>query len=236
MLASAIVELEAHPHETELLRTGTIFREIQCAASYGPNYPADLKQLAKAAIEDDSALESLKQAILDRNPGAAAQLGTTQAVDLISGGVKVNALPEQTHFVVNHRIAEHRCAVSSCFTRSTIISSFSPSLSSVLDLQTRTIKILVPVAERYNLTLTAFGKNVTAGTDTGGHIALSDAFGTGLNPSPMTPTGQSPPFSLLAGTIVSAFQSSPAYKNSSVVVQPSYALGEWSLPFPQLKF
>ena len=29
---------------------------------------------------------------------------TTQAVDLISGGVKINALPEQASAVINHRI------------------------------------------------------------------------------------------------------------------------------------
>ena len=86
------------------------------------------------------------------------------------------------------------------------------------------MKILKPVAERFNLSLLAFGKNVTSGG--GGQLALSDAFGTALNPSPLTPTGHSPPFALLAGTIVSAFERSQAYKNKSVVVQPSYALGE----------
>ena len=59
-------------------------------------------------MDSDAALEALQQAIVARDPGAAASLGTTQAVDLISGGVKVNALPEKAHVVVNHRIAEHR--------------------------------------------------------------------------------------------------------------------------------
>lgn len=30
---------------------------------------------------------------------------TSQAVDLVGGGVKVNALPETSFFVVNHRVA-----------------------------------------------------------------------------------------------------------------------------------
>ena len=109
ILASAIVELEAHPHEAKLRRSGTLFEEVQCAAEYGPDVPAHIKQLANAAIEDDSALERLTSAILDWNPAFVAQLGATQAVDVISGGVKVNALPETASAVVNHRIAEHRC-------------------------------------------------------------------------------------------------------------------------------
>jgi acetylornithine deacetylase/succinyl-diaminopimelate desuccinylase-like protein len=32
-------------------------------------------------------------------------LSTTQAVDIVGGGVKVNALPEEAHVVVNHRLS-----------------------------------------------------------------------------------------------------------------------------------
>jgi len=35
-------------------------------------------------------------------------IGTTQAIDLIQGGVKTNALPEEAWAVVNHRIATQR--------------------------------------------------------------------------------------------------------------------------------
>jgi len=34
--------------------------------------------------------------------------GTTQAIDMVQGGVKVNALPEQAWALVNHRIAVDR--------------------------------------------------------------------------------------------------------------------------------
>jgi acetylornithine deacetylase/succinyl-diaminopimelate desuccinylase-like protein len=37
-------------------------------------------------------------------------LRTTQAVDMIVGGVKANALPELASAVVNHRIRTDRCA------------------------------------------------------------------------------------------------------------------------------
>ena len=35
-------------------------------------------------------------------------IGTTQAIDLIHGGVKTNALPEEAWAVVNNRIATQR--------------------------------------------------------------------------------------------------------------------------------
>lgn len=202
ILASAVTELEAHPHETSLERAGTLFQQIQCAAAYGPDVPNDVRQLAKRAADSDDALAELKRALVAWNPTAGAQLATTQAVDLISGGVKVNALPEQVYAVVNHRIAEH---------------------SSVAALQERTVQILTPVALRYNLTFEAFGRNVTAGTGKGGHLALSDAFGTALEPAPMTPTVDSAPYALLAGTILSAYKSVKG--DGKVVVQPTLALG-----------
>ena len=203
MLASVITELEDHPHDTELSRDGTVFQELQCAATYGPDVPNDIRTLAKTAVYDDDALDKLQAALLEwQGPAAVAQLSTTQAVDLISGGVKVNALPEKATAIVNHRIAEH---------------------SSVHELQERTVKVLKPVAQRFNLTLDAFGKNVTTGS--GGRLALSDAFGTALEPAPVTPTGHSPPYALLAGTIVGALHRKYGHDGPKVVVQPALALG-----------
>ncbi|EKM49934.1 uncharacterized protein PHACADRAFT_130350 [Phanerochaete carnosa HHB-10118-sp] len=202
MLASVITLLEAHPHETVLSREGTAFQELQCAASYGPEVPDVIRRLVKAAVDDDKALEQLQTAFLEWQPAAAAEISTTQAVDIVFGGVKVNALPEKVTAIVNHRIAEH---------------------SSVRELQERTAKILKPVAERYNLTLDAFGKNMTTGGS--GRLALSDAFGTALEPSPVTPTGHSPPYVLLAGTIVEAMRKKFGAGGPKVVVQPTLALG-----------
>lgn len=45
------------------------------------------------------------------DPAFKALVGTTQAIDLIQGGVKTNALPEQAWAVVNHRLATERCAI-----------------------------------------------------------------------------------------------------------------------------
>ena len=82
-------------------------------------------------------------------------------------------------------------------------------------------RILTPVAERYGLSLDSFGKLVRTGS--GGRLSLSDAFDTALEPSPVTPTKNSTPYALLAGTIVAAIQR--VHNGSNIVVQPTYALG-----------
>lgn len=110
LLSALVVAIETEPHEAALVRGGGPYNATQCAATYGPEYPAKLRQLAHDAVHDDGALAELRDALLDEFPRFEAILRTTQAVDLVQGGVKVNALPEKVSAVVNHRIAEHRCA------------------------------------------------------------------------------------------------------------------------------
>ncbi|KAF9245259.1 hypothetical protein BU15DRAFT_85602 [Melanogaster broomeanus] len=83
------------PHKPKLTRSGTQFTATQCEAAYAPSYPDELRRLAAKALSQDSALQQLQEELLRLDPIYAAMLGTTQAVDLIEGGVKVNALPEQ---------------------------------------------------------------------------------------------------------------------------------------------
>ncbi|EEB86907.1 hypothetical protein MPER_15977, partial [Moniliophthora perniciosa FA553] len=94
-------------------------------------------------------------------------LKTTQAVDIIQGGVKVNALPELASVIINHRIAEHR---------------WKHSTSAV---QEHLTNLVLPIAIENNLTVSAFGRNVSAGT--GGRVILSDALYSALEPSPVSP-------------------------------------------------
>ena len=101
--------MEANPHEPFLIRNGSAFPFIQCTAKYSWTIPEDIKELIEQAMIDDDALLRLA-ALLQQNELFASLMTTSQAVDLIRGGVKINALPERAEAVVNHRIAEHRYA------------------------------------------------------------------------------------------------------------------------------
>ncbi|KAJ3558574.1 hypothetical protein NM688_g840 [Phlebia brevispora] len=204
ILAAAIVALESKPHPTSLARNGTAFEMLECAAAHDPNLPEQVKLLVQAAKTDDEALRRLPEQLLKLDPVFAAIMGTTQAVDLVHGGVKVNALPEKVDAVVNHRIAED---------------------SSVEELQKRMTEILLPIASANDLTLDSFGANVTAGSGKGGHMALSDAWATSIEPAPKTPTDSAYPYQILSGTIKSALNSSKVYGNRTVIVSPSLAVG-----------
>jgi len=115
--------------------------------------------------------------------------GTTQAIDIIGGGFKTNALPENVFLVMNHRI---------------------DVMSSVVAVQEHVTELVGPIAHGFNLSVDAFGEqfgSIEKGAAFG-HLQLSDAWGTGLNPAPVTPTVGSGPYELLSGTIIGALGSS----------------------------
>lgn len=95
--------------------------------------------------------------------------------------------------------------------------------SSIAELKEEFTSIVLPVAARYNLSVEAFGKNVSAGS--AGHIVLSDAFGSGLEPSPVTPMGKDDPYQVLAGSIKATIESASGYNASGVVVAPLLQIG-----------
>lgn len=116
MLSRLITELEANPHPTNLRRNGTFYQQVQCLAEQAPSIPPSLRKLVKASLRNDDALAKLETELEQLFPEYEPSTGTTQAVDIIHGGVKSNALPEQVHTIVNHRIADYRsvlCIVSS---------------------------------------------------------------------------------------------------------------------------
>lgn len=66
-----------------------------------------LRRTILHSIKSDKALKKLEK-IISTDKSLKSFVGTTQAIDLIEGGVKTNALPELAWAVVNHRIATQR--------------------------------------------------------------------------------------------------------------------------------
>ena len=140
---------------------------------------------------------------------------TTQAIDLIGGGVKSNALPELAWAVVNRRISV---------------------LSSVGDVQAHDTALLKHLAKTFNLTYNAFGAQISEdGAPASGTLTLSSAFQNGLEPAPITPTGaDAAPYQLLSGTIRATYNThrSLALNDAdSVIVAPSIMSGNTDTRF-----
>lgn len=79
--------------------------------------------------------------------------------------------------------------------------------SSVSAVQQRDIHVLKHLAEEFNLTYTAFGTAIsTQDGPAAGTLMLSEAWHTGLEPAPVTPSDEdSAPWRLLSGTIKATF-------------------------------
>lgn len=122
-------------------------------------------------------------------------MGTTTAIDVINGGVKVNALPEVVTILINHRI------------------DFSESIKSTQD---HLAKILKKVSKKYDFTLSAFDD-----ADVHGRYIKVENFGPALEPAPLTPTTGGV-WELFAGTIKSTF---PGPKGEERIVAPWASTG-----------
>ncbi|KAI0277860.1 carboxypeptidase S [Russula aff. rugulosa BPL654] len=185
ILSRLLVEYEANPIKPRLERDTPIYGNIQCIGRYAKNLPARLRALVKTSIHSDEALRKL-EAELITDPFYNALIGTTQAIDLVQGGVKSNALPEEAWAVINHRIATQ---------------------SSVAAVRQRDRDVPKQLAREFNLTYTAFGSAIS--TEDGpavGTLTLTEAWGTHLEPAPITPFGEdSAPWQLLSGTIKATF-------------------------------
>jgi Gly-Xaa carboxypeptidase len=108
ILSELVYLLESTQYPTRLYEENPYFIQLQCGAAYSPKFDSKLKNLLDKRLQtrstcttkhDPLALEAAKQ-----GPEIKYLLQTSQAVDIISGGVKVNALPERAQAIVNHRV------------------------------------------------------------------------------------------------------------------------------------
>jgi len=187
ILSRLLVEYEKKPQAVYLGRDDPLYATLQCVARYARDLPSSLRKTITRSAHSDKALDALQPFILE-NPTYRSLVGTTQAIDMIHGGVKSNALPEQAWAIVNHRIS---------------------ASSSVGKTQDYDMQLLKPLAEKFNLTFNAFGSQISGeGFASAGSLTLSDAFNTALEPAPITPTGKNAaPYQLLSGTIKATYNS-----------------------------
>ncbi|KAF5375364.1 hypothetical protein D9615_008006 [Tricholomella constricta] len=208
ILSALLVEYEANPYRVQLTKKDPLFSTLQCFAEHGKNLPEELRRTIKRSWSSKKDLHKLEKEIL-RNPIYKSMVGTTQAVTLIEGGVKANALPEQAWAVVNHRISV---------------------ISSVGEVKIHDSQLLENLAREFNLTYNAFGTRLSTqadGAPSSGTLTLSDAFHTALEPAPVTPTDKhAAPYQLLSGTIKATYNSHRGLSGADeIIVSPGMPSG-----------
>ncbi|KAJ7180527.1 hypothetical protein C8R46DRAFT_1210873 [Mycena filopes] len=182
ILAALLVKYENNPYPLALSRDSIPYNTVQCYGAHGADVSKELKRIIRHSAHSKRALRKLEK-VLFEDKTYRSLIGTTQAADIIQGGVKSNALPEQAYALVNHRISTQR--------------RMTPAL-------------LKDLAEEFNLTYTAFGKSLSEdGAPAYGTLTLKDAYGTALEPAPVSPISgdESAPWALLSGTIKATYAS-----------------------------
>ncbi|KAJ3566918.1 hypothetical protein NP233_g6692 [Leucocoprinus birnbaumii] len=204
MLAAMLVNYEDNPFNVSLSRKHPIYTTLQCLGEYAADLPDALRNLITQSVTSDVALNKLTEEV-SKISLIKSLIGTTQAIDIIEGGIKVNALPEQASAIVNHRIAV---------------------FSSLEETRKRDTNLLVPLAQKFNLTFEAFGKTVIGDNgSSAGNLTLRAAFHDGIEPAPITST-TGPIFELLSGTIKATYNSHRNLGSAdSIIVAPGMVTG-----------
>ncbi|KAJ3833346.1 carboxypeptidase S [Lentinula raphanica] len=206
--------LENNPVPAEISTDSVYYLTLQCYAGYGKDMPSALRKAIIRSKHSHKALKRLSE-ILFKDPANVALTGTTHAIDLIYGGVKSNALPEQAYAVVNHRI---------------------PPRSSLSEAIERDEDNLRALAIKFNLNFTSFDRQIITGAqNASGSLVFSDAFNSRLEPAPTTPTSgpKASPYALLSGTIQATYNAHRGLDLGSrnVIVTPGMPAGNTDTRF-----
>ncbi|KAI0009598.1 peptidase family M20/M25/M40 [Xylariaceae sp. FL0662B] len=177
VMSELITAIEANPYEPHLHFENPYLGLLQCGATHSSDFPSKLKKLLPSHKGNTCAnKDKLAQEAAKAGDDIKYLFTTSIAPDVISGGIKNNALPERTRVLVNHRVnvGDH------------------PS-----DVQTKLTRLAETIAEKHNLTVHAFNdkpeipRSITLSS--GSHV---------LEPAPVTPTSVDTvtPYSILSGT------------------------------------
>ena len=85
-----LAHLEQNPFEPILDPRGPYIKYLSCLSDYAPDFPKKIRK----AVQNPKKWKKLAKELAAADRKVNSFLATTQAIDLINGGVKVNALPE----------------------------------------------------------------------------------------------------------------------------------------------
>ena len=116
--------------------------------------------------------------------------------------------------------------IGSSYPSRLLIRQLTLSRSSVSAVQAHDTKLLKKLAEHFNLSYTAFGAQVSEqDAPAYGSLTISDAWGGGLEPAPISPI-DAPEYALLSGTIKATYNAHRSLTgDDNVVVVPGIMSG-----------
>ncbi|MCP8718733.1 MAG: M20 family metallopeptidase [Asgard group archaeon] len=169
--------IEKDPYSPILTERNPILNYAQCIALHDPKnkIPSAMKKTILRAGYDKFANSILVDELL-KNRLTKYLVRTSQAIDIINGGEKANALPENTKILVNHRVAIE---------------------STVEEVKEHFVSRVVEVAKRHNLSVVAYDKDIHRFEKDSGMFNVT-VHSSPLDAAPVTPTNDTV-WSYLAG-------------------------------------
>lgn len=168
--------IENDPYELLLIEKNPLLHYLQCLAVHSDRLPTLTKKTILRAAKDKVANSKVVE-VLNKSSLTKYLIRTSQAIDVIFGGEKNNALPEDVELVVNHRI------------------TVGDALESVQD---HFASRAVDLAKKYNLNVEAYGKTLYESKSPAGTFII-DHEDTTLESAPVSPSNDNI-WGVLAGT------------------------------------
>ncbi|KAF2085188.1 carboxypeptidase S [Saccharata proteae CBS 121410] len=196
MMAEMIIALEDNPFKPRLTRENPYRGLLECQVKYTPE---EVEPWLKSALEKNEDGLALG-ARLAESRGRESQYSfqTSQAVDIIHGGNKINQLPESVTAAINYRIALHDSADS---------------------IKQSVFELLKPLARKHGLAVDAFGERkfeALGDRATTGTLTITSELD--LSPAPISPTGaDNSVWRLFASTVRQVFEDTPILAGKTVV-------------------
>lgn len=145
IMSQLILEIESSPFDPVLTNVNPFFGGLQCIAYHSNTIDKNFKSdVLKAHFDGGANARVVK--VLSQDPLTKYLMTTSQAVDIVAGGIKANALPESVSVLVNSRI------------------SVDLNVGEVVDKVTENI---LSIAEKFGIGLIREGKIIKDPTDKG---------------------------------------------------------------------
>ncbi|VVT56785.1 uncharacterized protein SAPINGB_P005272 [Magnusiomyces paraingens] len=190
--------MESRPFSPALNTHSPIYKFLQCTAAYSQEMAEDLRQAIQKCATDEKAMDTVFK-VMGRLRATKYMIQTSQAIDIVAGGLKINALPEKVELMANYRIDLQ---------------------SNVDETRQKVVEDVRQIAEKYGLGL-SLNKTLDDGsfehevllegsvyepsdTLTNGYFEISD-YGSYTKVAPIAPTFDSEAWDTFSGTIRHVF-------------------------------
>lgn len=205
ILSELITRLEKNPFAPIFSPRNPTFYEYQCIAEFSDELPLSIRKEVEKAETSTSAREKIAEYIYHSNLGSRYLVTTSQAIDIIHGGVKSNALPEYAEVIINHRIAVE---------------------SSVKEVVSHDFQYIEDVAKDFGIGLVVNGSVHIPKTEKG-YFSVSTSWE--LQPAPFTPINDER-WNLFAGTLRHVYEkicrgTLEEFEGLPVITSPGMATG-----------